>query len=187
MASERTHDITEMTGLEFQQFLTRLASGEDWKGGKLHQFRFKMGKHVVLLFEIKAMKKQNPIEEVLTFQQPKTETFSWEDAREFLSNIDFVPFYYNEYMAKKLHMLGNEVQKMSEFLKICLMMSFEVARCSLPSRDQFEEAIFTALSTEEDDDRREENLTDLHKMFPKKISSKIEDERRQHALYCINR
>ena len=190
--TERTHDITESTGEEFQSFLTHLAQSEDWKGGKMHQFNFKMGKHTLTLFEIKAMKRLNPIEELMIFHQAQDDQnrgFPWEDAKEFLDDVAFVSFYYDEFLVKKFHMLRDDIRRMSEFLKICFMLTFEIARCKMvrSERNDFIAAIMTALDTTVDDVRRQENITDLCKMFPKKMSTRIEDDRRQHALDCINR
>ena len=187
MDPDRTHEISEWTGAQFEEKLTKLTSSSEWKGGKLHSFTFNMAEHSLKLFEIKAVKKQSPIEELLQFgvDQARDGGMSWSDAREFVEDPGFASFYYDGYHQTKLSLFDRDIRDLSDRLKICFMLSFEIARCSLQSRKQYSEAISIALKSEDHD--RAENLTNLCKMFPKSVSTKIEDDRREHALDCIFR
>ena len=186
--AERSHDITELTGEEFQSFLTQLALNKGWGDGEMHQFNFTMEEQALTLFEIKAMKRLDPVEELMIFHQVQdcqSRQFSWEEAKKFLDDVAFVSFYRNEYLLKKFHMLRDHIQRMSEFLKICFMLTFEIARCS--ERRDFIAAITTALDTTVNDARRHENITNLCKMFPKKMIEKVEIQRRRYHYDCINK
>ena len=181
---DRTHEISGLTGTELQHLLIKLHQNtEEWKGGKLYKFQYKMEKMVPDYFQIKAMKRQNPIEEILTFtiEDKLPPPKSWENTKADLESRDF-PEYYEKFLTQKLNTFANDVKKNSEFMQLCIMLTIEVARWTITPRQDLIEAIGQALHRNTDED-----LEDLCKMFPKKECTKIEESRRQHALSCINR
>ena len=179
----RFYVTSDHTGSEFEDYLTKQIKDErSWKGGKIYEFFYKLGEREHKLFQVKAMKKQNPIEELMTFCDEQDEYFvSWDDARDHMEQQDFAD-YYERYKKNKLSAFQGDVQEKTRELEICFMLSFEIARCSIASREELSEAIEFALNSDNPDD-----LIDLCKVFPKKELTKIEEERRKHALNCIIR
>lgn len=175
-------DIGSYTGSDFEKFLIRKVKDEkNWKGGKINEFVAKPKGVKIILFHIKAMKRQNPIEDLMTVYEEGTEALRWEDAREYMEQSDFAD-YYRSYLNNRINTFMADFKSRKQKLEICFMLTFEIARCTIASSEEVRKGIDVALDSE-----HQQDLIDLCKIFPKKERTRIEEDRRKNALSCINR
>ena len=170
--SSRNHDITCMTGFELRSLFQELYISAVLAGEK-DTFSFKIDSNSFRLFEIKAMKQKQSIENHLTFYEDGTAvSFSWNKVQEDLSKEEISSYYCEQFHSKSVGQLVDESKITSRLFKICVMLEFEIARCPSSTQKKLLEAVYKTFTPGNPD-----GVTLLFKMFPQKAEKrKIQED-----------